>query len=132
MFKDATPAGRRYTVRLLASMALYAAVFLTARPFTATYASVPLRIAVALALACSVIGVVAAIGRYLVEEDDEYLRQRQAQAVIVATGLTLSVCTLWGYLAVMRLVGDLPACDVFVLFNASWLAVIAARRVLGR
>ena len=132
MFKDATPAGRRYAVRLMASMAVYAAVFFTTRPFTVVYASTPLRVTIALALAASVIGVVAAIGRYLVEEEDEYLRMRQAQAVILATGLTLSACTLWGYLALMRLVADLPAVDVFILFNASWLLVVAGRRVLGR
>ena len=132
MFKDATPAGRRYAARLMASMAVYAAIFFSARPFTVLYASVPLRWGIALGLAGSVVGVLAAIGRYLVEEDDEYLRMRQAQAVILATGLTLSACTLWGYLAVMRLVRDLPLVDVFPLFSASWLVVVAARRGLGR
>ena len=132
MFKDATPAGRRYTVRFLSAMAVYAVIFFAARPFEVRYASTSLRVAIALGLALSVIGVVAAIGRYLVEEQDEYLRLMQAQAVIWATGITLAVSTLWGYLAVMRLVGDLPAVDVFVVFNAGWLLVTGVRKVFGR
>ncbi len=129
MFKDATPAGRRYTVRFLSAMAIYAAIFFAARPFEAHYASTPLRIAIALGLALSVMGVIAAIGRYLVEEADEYQRMMQAQAVIWATGITLSVSTLWGYLAVMRLAPDLPSVDVFVVFNAGWLLITAVRKL---
>ena len=132
MFKDATPAGRRYAVRFLSAMGVYAAIFFVARPFEAHYASVPLRVAIALGLALSVIGVIAAVGLYLLEEADEYQRMLQAQAVIWATGITLSVSTLWGYLAVMRLARDLPAVDVFIVFNAAWLAVTGVRKVLGR
>ena len=132
MFKDATPAGRRYTVRFLSAMAVYAVIFFAARPFDVRYASTPLRVAIALGLALSVLGVIVAIGRYLIEEADEYQRMIQAQAVIWATGITLSVSTLWGYLAVMRLVGDLPAADVFLVFNAGWLLVTAVRKVFGR
>jgi len=39
-----------------------------------------------------------ALGRYLVEEDDEYLRMRQIQAGLFATGLLLAVATVWGFL----------------------------------
>ena len=132
MFKDATPAGRRYAVRFMSAMAVYAVIFFTARPFQAHYASAPLRVVIALGLALSVIGVIAAVGLYLLEEADEYQRMVQAQAVIWATGLTLSVSTLWGYLAVMRLTRDLPSVDVFILFNAGWLLVTGLRKVSGR
>ena len=54
------------------------------------------------------------------------------QAVLAATALTLSVVTFWGYLAVFRLAPPLPAHDIFVVFNACWLIVVVARRLLGR
>ncbi len=132
MFKDATSAGRRYIVRFLSAMAVYAAIFFTARPFGSHYASAPLRVAIALGLALAVIAAIVSIGLYLIEEADEYQRMVKAQEVIWATGLTLAATTMWGYLAVMQLARDLPAADVFVLFNACWLLVTGVRKVWPR
>ena len=123
---------RRYVVRLLGSMAVYGAVFLSARPFETTFTAPAVRWALALVLALSTLGAVWAIARYLIEEDDEYLRLRQVQAVLGATGLTLAVYTLWGYLAVFRLAGELPAYDIFPVFSACWLLTVGAGRALGR
>ncbi len=39
-----------------------------------------------------------ALGRYLREEQDEYLRMRQIQAGMFATGCLLVVATVWGFL----------------------------------
>ena len=38
------------------------------------------------------------LGRYLTEEQDEYLRMRQIQSGLFATGLLLVVATFWGFL----------------------------------
>ncbi len=38
------------------------------------------------------------LGRYLVEETDEYLRMRQIQAGMIATGVLLMVSSSWGFL----------------------------------
>lgn len=38
------------------------------------------------------------LGRYLAEEKDEYLRMRQIQSGLFATGLLLVVATFWGFL----------------------------------
>lgn len=125
-------AGRRYALRLGASMAVYGVTFLAADPFHAAYGAPAVRWTLALLLALSTLGAVWAIARYLVEEDDEYLRARQARAVLGATGLTLAVYTLWGYLAYFGLAGELPAYDIFPVFSACWLASSAVQRVLGR
>lgn len=127
-----TPAVRRYLVRLLGSLGVYGAIFLVMRPFDTPYASPAVRAALAGALALSTLGAMWAIARYLVEEKDEYLRVRQTQAVLAATGLTLAVYTLWGYLAVFRLAGELPAYDIFPVFSAAWLLSVGVRRLLGR
>lgn len=48
--------------------------------------------------ALAIIGVFFAIGRYLVEETDEYLRMLMVRQTLVATGFALSLSTLWGFL----------------------------------
>ena len=123
---------RRYVARLLGSMAVYGAVFLSTKPFQTVHSDPLVRWALALVLALSTLGAVGAVALYLVEEDDEYLRARQVQAVLGATGLTLAVYTLWGYLALFGLARDLPAYDIFPVFSACWLAALGVRRALGR
>lgn len=131
MFKG-RPVERRYVVRLMSFMAVYGAVFLSTKPLQTVYAAPAVQWTLALLLALSTLGAVWAIARYLIEEDDEYLRLRQTQAVLGATGLTLAVYTLWGYLAVFGLTGELRAYDIFPVFSGCWLLAIGVRRVLGR
>lgn len=131
MFKG-RPVERRYVVRLMSFMAVYGAVILSTKPFQMVYAAPAVRWTLALPLALSTLGAVWAIARYLIEEDDEYLRLRQTQAVLGATGLTLAVYTLWGYLAAFGLASELRAYDIFPVFSGCWLLAIGLRRVLGR
>jgi hypothetical protein len=51
---------------------------------------------------------VYAMGRYLTEEDDEYLRMKAASAALIATGLLLVVATTWGFLESFGLVPHQP------------------------
>ncbi len=44
------------------------------------------------------------LGRYLAEEQDEYLRMRQIQSGLFATGLLLVVATFWGFLETFGIV----------------------------
>ncbi|WP_204271588.1 hypothetical protein, partial [Escherichia coli] len=48
--------------------------------------------------ALPVIGVFFVLGRYLVEEQDEYLRVQVTRQALVATGFALSIATAWGFL----------------------------------
>lgn len=48
------------------------------------------------------------MGRYLVEETDEYLRQRTIIAALWATGLLLAVATIYGFLETFGLVPHIP------------------------
>jgi hypothetical protein len=51
----------------------------------------------------SIAYLVWALGRYLVEEDDEYQRMRQIQSALMATGFLLVVASAWGFLEVFAL-----------------------------
>lgn len=126
------PVERRYVVRLLSSLAVYGVVFETTKPFQTVHSDPAVRWTLALVLALSTLGAVWAIACYLVEEDDEYLRMRQVQAVLGSTALTLAVYTLWGYLTVFGLADPLPAHDIFPVFSLSWFVALLVRRALGR
>ncbi|EIZ79928.1 hypothetical protein WSK_1466 [Novosphingobium sp. Rr 2-17] len=49
-----------------------------------------------------------AMGRYLAEEQDEYLRMRAVNSALFATGLLLAIATIWGFLGTFRLVPQAP------------------------
>jgi hypothetical protein len=58
--------------------------------------------------ALPIIGIFVALGRYLVEETDEYIRFRMVQQILIATALALSACTMWGFLEGWTWVPHLP------------------------
>ncbi len=74
----------------------------------------PLTYAVAILPAMPIIGMFAAIGRYLVDERDEYLRMLMVRQSLVASGFALSLATMWGFLESFDLVFHL---------DAYWIAV---------
>ena len=57
-----------------------------------------------------------AIGRLLIEEQDEYLRSLLVRQMLVATGLTMVVATIYGFLENYGLVGHVDAFYLTVLF----------------
>lgn len=70
---------------------------------------------VAILPALPIIGFFAAIGRYLLEESDEYQRLLRIRQALVATGFALSIATAWGFL---------ESFDLAPHFDAYWIAVI--------
>lgn len=95
----ASPAFRRYNRRvLLLSIAYTACLFAAVYLFKHKLLSGPLAWPVALAPALAVIGFFVAIGRYLVEEQDEYLRDQMVRQALIATGFAMAVATAWGFL----------------------------------
>jgi hypothetical protein len=69
----------------------------------------------ALLPALPLVGIFLAMGRYLVEERDEYLRMTVARQSLVATGFMLIVTTCWGFL---QSFGQLPNVDFY------WAAIL--------
>lgn len=75
----------------------------------------PLAYLVAILPALPIIGVFAAMGRYLAEEPDEYQRFLTTRQTLVATGFALSLATIWGFLEAFGLAGHI---------DAYWIAVV--------
>jgi hypothetical protein len=68
-------------------------------------------------------GCIWAVGAYIEEEPDEFERMLMARIVIGAVGVTLFVCTAWGFLGWYAHVWTLPLYLVFPLFWAAYALV---------
>ncbi|MBU7579080.1 MAG: hypothetical protein KAF27_01215, partial [Porphyrobacter sp.] len=64
----------------------------------------PLAVAIALLPTIPTFAMIWAMGRYLVEETDEYLRYRMVRAAIMSLGMVLAIGIFWGFLETFELV----------------------------
>ena len=100
-----SPALRRYMVRLVVLMSFYmVALFITVRAFRADAVSGVPAYALAILPALPIIGVFWAVMRFLVEEQDEFIRLLQVRACLFATGFCLTIMTVWEFLQNFELV----------------------------
>jgi hypothetical protein len=82
--------------------------------------------------ALPIIGIFAAIGLYLVEESDEYLRMMTVRQTLWASGFSLSIATIWGFLESFDLVGHVPVYWVSVLwFGGLGLGALMNKLTIG-
>ena len=93
------PAQRRYNRRVLGLSLAYAGALIgVSFVFRSSPPTGALAWALALLPALPLVGIVIAMGRYLVEESDEYLRAVESRKALIATGFMLIVTTCWGFL----------------------------------
>ncbi len=99
-------AWKRYNVRVIWLTLLYGA-FLLPAVYGFKHQLVPHSIAylVAILPALPIVGIFVAIGRYLVEEQDEYVRMLMVRQTLWASGVSLSAATIWGFLESFGLIG---------------------------
>ena len=113
------PAIRRYNRRVIGFSLLYAGALIGAvYAFKHHLVAGPLAYGVAILPALGVIGVFYAVGRYLVEEQDEYLRLLVTRQAMWASGFALSGATMWGFLENFDLVQHIDAYWIAVLWFA--------------
>ena len=108
---------RRYLVRLAVSMTAYILTLALALRFVGGgIVTGPPAYLLALLPGLSVAGVFWAVGRLMIEEQDEYLRMIFVRQSLVATGFTLSIVTMWGFLENFDLVPHVDAFYVAILW----------------
>ena len=100
-----TAATLRYNRRIVVMsfgylVALFAALYVTRD----TQVTGPLLWALAILPTIPITGMIVTMGRFLVEETDEYQRMRVIRASLVATGMVLVLTSLWGFLEMFGLV----------------------------
>ena len=98
-FLGMNAAQRRYNGRVIVASLAYAAL-LIGEQYTLRHGHLSAAAGYALAVLPSIpiIAIFVLVGRYLVEEQDEYLRMRMVRQILWATGITLAGTTLWGFL----------------------------------
>jgi hypothetical protein len=101
-----TPALKRYNWRVIC-LSLFYAAFLFGAVYGFSHKLVPgsLRFLIAVLPALPIIGIFVSLGRYLVEEQDEFLRMLTVRQILWASGFALSIATVWGFLENFGLVG---------------------------
>ena len=98
-FKGMNSAQRRYNRRVILASLAYA-VLLVGEQYVLHRALVSASAGYALAVlpALPIIAIFVFVGRYLVEEQDEYLRMRMIRQILWSTGITLAITTMWGFM----------------------------------
>ncbi|MGA9581928.1 MAG: hypothetical protein WBR13_08180 [Allosphingosinicella sp.] len=113
MARTRNPAQRRYVWRIAGATGAYLGTLAAALHLVGDgRVTGPLAYVLALLPALSVAGMFWAMGRLLVEEQDEYQRMLLVRQSLVATGFALTVATMWGFLENFDLV---PHVDAFYL-----------------
>ncbi len=124
---------KRYTVRVIWLSLLYAAFLVGAiLAFNHRLVAGPLAYFAAILPAVPIIGIFVAIGRYLVEEQDEYVRMLMVRQTLWASAFALSLATIWGFLESFGLAGHIDAYYVAVAwFGGLGLGACINRLTLG-
>lgn len=128
-----TPAQRRYNRSVLLLCAAYALILFGVISFFKNSAPTGVSAyAAAILPALPIIGVFIAMGRYLSDEQDEYIRMLTVRQTLWATGFALSVATIWGFLENFDLVGHVDAYYAAVLwFGGLGIGSLMNRLTLG-
>jgi hypothetical protein len=114
-----TPAQRAYLRRFIPMMVAYVVILLAAIWLKKNVApSGPMTALLAILSAVPLVGVVWAMGRMLIEEQDEYQRMLLARQAIIATGFMLSVTSVWGFLEDFGQVPHVPMYWAFIVWCA--------------
>ncbi len=114
-------AGRRYIKRFFPTMAAYVAALIGANwAINAWQPSGAALVALSILPALPIIGVIGVIGLYIVEETDEYIRQRIITAMMVGLAIMLSLASAWGFLEEGGVVPHVPAYWAFIVWCAAW------------
>ena len=126
-------AWKRYNGRTIWISLAYA-IFLIGAVYGFKHQLIPglLKYPVAVLPALPIIGLFVAMGRYLVEEQDEYVRTLMVRQTLWASGFALSVATIWGFLENFDLVGHVDAYYAAVLwFGGLGIGSLMNRLTLG-
>jgi hypothetical protein len=112
-----TLAWKRYNIRVIWLSLLYAALLIAAvYLFKHGLVGGIAAYVVAALPALPIIGLFAAIGRYLVEEQDEYIRALMVRQTLWASGFALSVATVWGFLESFEVAGHIDSYYIAVVW----------------
>jgi len=111
------PAQRRYNRSVLLLSLAYALILFGVITFFKNSSPTGLSAyAAAILPALPIVGIFAVMGRYLADEQDEFVRMLTVRQTLYASAFALSIATIWGFLENFDLVGHIDAYYVAVLW----------------
>jgi hypothetical protein len=123
-------ARRRYMMRFLPITLAYVAGIALATALIPDEAPADVRtISLSILPGLAVIGWLWAMGRLLVELEDEYLRMLEVRKFLVATGMTLAATSMWGILELYS--PEVPRFPVFFVMPL-WCLGLAVGALFNR
>ncbi|WP_370178403.1 hypothetical protein [Alteriqipengyuania sp.] len=106
---NASRAAKRYTLGILAtSIAYMLGLGIAIWTWRNLDPSVGLTWFLAMLPIVPIFGMIYVMGRYIVEEQDEYQRHRAIMASLVGLGFVLAIGSFWGFLETFELVPHVP------------------------
>lgn len=124
---------KRYIRRLMGTMTVYAFTLVAVNwVFRHAPPAGPMAYLVAILPALPIMAVFVVIGRLLVEIRDEYLRMMMVRHSLIATGLTLSITTGWGFLEGFGLVDHVPGYFAATIWFSALGAAVLVNRLIER
>ena len=133
MFNGKGAAQRRYMKRV----AIFASVYLVVIALQVSIldqGDPPMAVRAGLSVlpGLAILGVFWAIGRLIVEEEDEFIRMLIVRQTLIATGLALGFATLWGFLESGEVVPHMDAYWFAVaFFGGQFVGAISNRITYG-
>jgi hypothetical protein len=93
------PAARRYMVRITVAMTVYVASLIAANHLIENaLVAGPLAWAVAVLPGLAIAGTFYAVGMFILEQKDEFIRMLLVRQNLIAMGFAMSVVVVWGFL----------------------------------
>jgi ABC-type proline/glycine betaine transport system permease subunit len=115
------PAARRFFLRFLATMLVYAVcIVIAVWSFVHNHPTGVLAYLLAVLPALPIVAMLALFGLYLSEEKDEFQRAIFTESMLWGTGATLAATTVWGFLENFVHVPHLQLFLVFPLYCFFW------------
>lgn len=120
---------RRYLRRFIPATAIYILAWAIATWAIPDDAEATVStVAIALLPGLGIMAMIWAMARLLIELDDEYLRMLEVRKSLIATGVALSVASVWGLL---ELYTEVPKLPVFLIFPI-WCGGLAVGQLWNR
>lgn len=119
--RNTTPAGRRYIARFMPLIAVYVAtLFITTWVIRDSQPTGALLGLLSVLPALPLVGIIAVLGLYVVEETDEYLRAQIVRHMMVGLGGLLAIMSIWGFLEFGGAVPHFPTMLGFPIWCGIW------------
>lgn len=127
---SSNPSARRYARRIAGLMAVYVVSLFAASYLIETVGVArPFAYALALVPGLATAGLFVTVGKFISENEDEFLRMLLVRQHLIAAGFALSIACIWGFLEEFALVPHVPAFWIVVVWAYGMFVGMVSNRI---